>query len=147
MTEQNDVLARAGICGDETAGPVTAATVNQPMIRRWAERMGTRTRCGTIRPPAPPLASTDRLRGFGDARGVDHGAPIGPVAAPEEDGMAVLEPARCRRLYRHCRHQYRAGISALSGGRRRHRSRAIISDVSDEKRTGLGIDHFRDDGL
>lgn len=143
MTEQNDVLARAReFVGTEATRPVTARDpVNQPMIRRWAEAMGdqnplwhdpaSRAAAGFDRPVAPPAMLE-----------VWTMAPYRPGGRTAEDSMAVLNLLDAAGY---------TGVVATNIEQEYLRyleegdvisSRAIISDVSDEKRTGLGIGHF-----
>ncbi|AGH50898.1 MULTISPECIES: bifunctional MaoC family dehydratase N-terminal/OB-fold nucleic acid binding domain-containing protein [Sphingomonas] len=143
MTEQSDLLGRARAwIGRPATAPVTARDpVNQPMIRRWAEAMG----------DANPLWHDPDVRaaaGFAGAVAppamleVWTMAPYRAGGRTEDEDMAVL------RLFDEA--GYRGVVATnieqeylryLVEGDIIH-ARAIVSDISDEKRTGLGIGHF-----
>ncbi len=143
MSDQNDLLIRArAFVGKPATRPVTARDpVNQPMIRRWAEAMG----------DANPLWHDAEARvaaGFADAVAppamleVWTMAPYRPGGRTAEDGMPVLNlfdaagytgvvATNIEQDY--LRYLREGDVISL---------RATVADVSDEKRTGLGIGHF-----
>ncbi|MGH6782829.1 MAG: bifunctional MaoC family dehydratase N-terminal/OB-fold nucleic acid binding domain-containing protein [Sphingomonadaceae bacterium] len=143
MTEQNDLLARArAYIGRDATKPVTARDpVNQPMIRRWAEAMG----------DANPLwhdAQARTAAGFDGAVSppamleVWTMAPYRPGGRTDDEGMEVLklfdEAGYFGVVATNIEQEY---VRYLEEGDVIHSS-AVVADVSDEKRTGLGIGHF-----
>lgn len=143
MTEQSDLLARArAFIGREATRPVTARDpVNQPMIRRWAEAMGDAN--PLWRDPAARAAA-----GFAGAVAppamleVWTMAPYRPGGRTAEEGMPVLAlfdaagytgvvATNIEQDY--LRYLEEGDVVSM---------RATIADVSEEKRTGLGIGHF-----
>ena len=143
MTEQNDLLARARayVGSDATKPAVARDPVNQPMIRRWTEAMG----------DANPLwhdADARKAAGFAGAVSppamleVWTMAPYRPGGRTEDEGMAVLQLFDDAGYFgvvaTNIEQEY---IRYLEEGDIIH-SRAIVADISDEKRTGLGIGHF-----
>lgn len=144
MSENNELLQslRAQFVGTEATKPTTARDpVNQPMIRRWAEAMG----------DANPLWHDPEARkaaGFAGAVAppamleVWTMAPYRPGGRTDDENMAALDKldqaGYTGVVATNIEQEY---IRYLEEGDVIH-SRAIISDISDEKRTGLGIGHF-----
>jgi len=143
MTQQSDLItaAREWI-GREAMAPVTARdAVNQPMIRRWAEAMGdtnplwhdqaARAAAGFTAPVAPPAMLE-----------VWTMSPYRPGGRTEAEGMPVLSLFDSAGFtgvvatdieQEYLRYLVEGDIISV---------RAIVADVSPEKRTGLGIGHF-----
>lgn len=144
MSENTELLQslRAQYVGTEATKPVTARDpVNQPMIRRWAEAMGDENPlwhdpearkaagfAGAVAPPAMLEVWTM--------------SPYRPGGRTDDENMAVLtkldQAGYTGVVATNIEQEY---IRYLEEGDVVH-SRAIISDISDEKRTGLGIGHF-----
>jgi len=140
----NDMLQRlrAEYVGTEATKPVTARDpVNQPMIRRWAEAMGdtnplwhdpeAREAAGFAGAVAPPAMME-----------VWTMAPYRPGGRTDDENMAVLakldEAGFTGVVATNIEQEY---VRYLEEGDVIS-ARALISDISDEKRTGLGIGHF-----
>lgn len=144
MSDNSDLLQRlrAEYVGAEATKPVTARDpVNQPMIRRWAEAMG----------DANPLWHDPQARkaaGFAGAVAppamleVWTMAPYRPGGRTDDENMAALtrldEAGYTGVVATNIEQEY---IRYLQEGDVVS-YRAIVSDISDEKRTGLGIGHF-----
>lgn len=144
MSDDNELLQRlrAEYVGKDATAPATARDpVNQPMIRRWAEAMGDQNPlwhdpearkaagfAGAVAPPAMLEVWTM--------------APYRAEGRSEDESMAVLnrldEAGYTGVVATNIEQEY---LRYLEEGDVIH-ARAIVSDISDEKRTGLGIGHF-----
>ncbi|WOK36205.1 bifunctional MaoC family dehydratase N-terminal/OB-fold nucleic acid binding domain-containing protein [Sphingomonas sp. C3-2] len=143
MTEQSDLLTRARewLGREATAATTARDPVNQAMIRRWAEAMGdanplwhdpaARAEQGFDTPVAPPAMLE-----------VWTMAPYRPAGRTEEEGMAVLKIFDDAGYF---------GVVATNIEQEYIRYlregdvisyRTVISEISDEKKTGLGTGHF-----
>lgn len=143
MTEQSDLLARArAYVGQDATAPTTSRDpVNQAMIRRWAEAMGdenplwhdpaVRAEQGFDTPVAPPAMLE-----------VWTMAPYRASGRTDDEGMAVLkmfdEAGYFGVVATNIEQEY---VRYLREGDVIS-SKAILSDISDEKKTGLGTGHF-----
>lgn len=142
MTEQ-DLLTRArGFVGSEATARATARdAVNQPMIRRWAEAMGdanplwhdpeARAAAGFAGAVAPPamLEVWTMARYRPGGRSADEGMPV--LQLFDDAGYTGVVATNIEQEY--LRYLEEGDIVSM---------RATVADVSDEKRTGLGIGHF-----
>lgn len=143
MTEQSDLLSRARTWLGKDATPPTTARdpVNQPMIRRWAEAMGDRN----------PLWHDPEARAAAGFKGavappamleVWTMAPFRVEGRTEDEDMAVLklfdEAGFTGVVATNIEQEY---VRYLEEGDVIS-YKAIVADISDEKRTGLGIGHF-----
>lgn len=143
MTEQSDLLSRARTWLGKDATPPTTARdpVNQPMIRRWAEAMGDNN----------PLWHDPEVRAAAGFKGavappammeVWTMAPFRVEGRRDDESMAVLnlfdEVGFTGVVATNIEQEY---VRYLEEGDIVSYT-AIVSDISDEKRTGLGIGHF-----
>lgn len=143
MSETEALLAEArSWIGKPANAPATARDpVNVPMIRRWCEAMGERN-------PIYLDAAAARAAGYPDVVAppamldVWTMAPYRPGGRTEAEGMAVLS------LFDRAGY---TGVVATNVRQEYYRylrvgdvvtSTPVVDDVSDEKRTGLGIGHF-----
>lgn len=144
MSDTDDLLdrLRADFVGREATRPAVARDpVNQPMIRRWAEAIGdanplwhdpaARAAAGFAGAVAPPAMLE-----------VWTMSPYRPGGRADDETMAVLDRLDAAGY---------TGVVATNIEQDYVRyleegdivdARAIVSDISDEKRTGLGIGHF-----
>lgn len=143
MTEQNDLLLRAREWLGKDATPPTTARdpVNQPMIRRWAEAMGDNN----------PLWHDPEARAAAGFKGavappamleVWTMAPFRVGGRQADESMAVLDMFDAAGF---------TGVVATNIEQEYVRYleegdvvsyKAIVSDISDLKQTGLGAGHF-----
>lgn len=143
MTEQRDLLSRAREWLGKDATPPTTARdpVNQPMIRRWAEAMG----------DTNPLWHDPEVRAAAGFKGavappamleVWTMAPFRVGGRQEDESMAVLElfdqagftgVVATNIEQEYVRYLEEGDIVSY---------KAIVSDISDVKQTGLGTGHF-----
>lgn len=143
MTEQNDLLRRAREWLGKDATPPTTARdpVNQPMIRRWAEAMGDNN----------PLWHDPEARAAAGFKGavappamleVWTMAPFRVGGRQADESMAVLDMFDAAGF---------TGVVATNIEQEYVRYleegdivsyKAIVSDISDLKQTGLGAGHF-----
>lgn len=143
MTEQSDLLSRArGWLGKDATPPTTARDpVNQPMIRRWAEAMG----------DTNPLWHDPEVRAAAGFKGavappamleVWTMAPFRVEGRTDDEFMAVLnmfdEAGFTGVVATNIEQEY---VRYLEEGDIVS-YKAIVADISEEKRTGLGIGHF-----
>lgn len=143
MNQNEALLAEArSWLGRPATAPATARDpVNVPMIRRWCEAMGERN-------PIHLDAAAARSAGHPDIVAppamldVWTMAPYRPGGRTEAEGMAVLS------LFDRAGY---TGVVATNVRQEYYRylrigdvvtSTPVVDDVSDEKRTGLGIGHF-----
>ena len=144
MTDGNEALlaeARTWVGKPATAPATARDPVNVPMIRRWCEAMGERN---------PIYLDDDAARAAGHPGIVAPPAmldvwtmaPYRPGGRTAEEGMAVLS------LFDRAGY---AGVVATNVRQEYFRylrlgdvvtSTPIVADISEEKRTGLGIGHF-----
>ena len=144
MSDDNDLLhrLRAEYVGKDATAPATARDpVNQPMIRRWAEAMGDQN-------PLWHDAEARKAAGFAGAVAppamleVWTMAPYRAGGRSEDESMAVLNRLDAAGytgvVATNIEQDY---LRYLEEGDVVH-ARATVADISDEKRTGLGIGHF-----
>lgn len=128
--------------GKQATAPKTARDpVNQPMIRRWCEAMG----------DANPLyhdAQAARAAGFGGIVAPPAMLDVWPMAQYRPGGRTADENMDVLQLFDDAGY---TGVVATNVEQEYDRyleegdavrSSAIVEDVSDEKRTGLGTGHF-----
>lgn len=133
--------ARGWIGKPATRPAIARDPVNLPMIRRWCEAMG-ETNPIYLDEAAARVAGHPGIVAPPAMLDVWAMAPYRPGGRTAEDGMAVLS------LFDDAGY---TGVVATNVRQEYHRylrvgdvvtSTPIVADVSDEKRTGLGIGHF-----
>lgn len=143
MTEQSDLLSRArGWLGKDATPPTTARDpVNQPMIRRWAEAMGdmnplwhdpeVRAAAGFKGAVAPPAMLEVWTMAPFRVEGRRDDESMAVLNMFDEAGFTGVVATNIEQEY--ARYLEEGDIVSY---------KAIVADISEEKRTGLGIGHF-----